>query len=95
MVVVRMSRQGSKTRPFYRIVAADKRRARDGRFIELLGTYDPRTKDFRLDAERFAHWVGVGAQPSDTLASLIRRQRRAAKAAAAGTPGQAGQTAKA
>jgi small subunit ribosomal protein S16 len=84
MVVVRMSRQGSKKRPFYRIVAADKRRARDGRFIELIGTYDPRTKDFRLNAERYAHWLGVGAQASDTLASLVRRQRRAAVAPATG-----------
>lgn len=83
MVVVRMSRQGSKKRPFYRIVAADKRRARDGRFIELLGTYDPRTKAFRLDADRYAHWMKVGAQPSETVASLVRRQKKAAAAAAA------------
>jgi small subunit ribosomal protein S16 len=83
MVVVRMSRQGSKKRPFYRIVAADKRRARDGRFIELLGTYDPRTKEFRLDADRYAHWLKHGAQASDTVASLLRRKARADKAAAA------------
>ncbi|MCA9678157.1 MAG: 30S ribosomal protein S16 [Kofleriaceae bacterium] len=82
MVVVRMSRQGSKKRPFYRIVAADKRRARDGRFIELLGTYDPRTKAFRLDAERYAHWLSTGAQASGTVASLVRREKRAAAAAA-------------
>jgi small subunit ribosomal protein S16 len=82
MVVVRMSRQGSKKRPFYRIVAADKRRARDGRFIELLGTYDPRTKSFQLDAERYQHWVSHGAQASETVASLIRRTARAAAAAA-------------
>jgi len=78
MVVVRMSRQGSKKRPFYRIVAADKRCARDGRFIELLGTYDPRTKDFRLDADRYGHWLKQGAQASDTVASLVRRQKRTA-----------------
>ncbi len=48
-VAIRMSRQGKKKAPFYRIVAADKRRARDGRFIELLGTYDPRTKALKLD----------------------------------------------
>lgn len=88
-VVVRMSRQGAKKRPFYRIVAADKRRARDGRFLELLGTYDPGTKDFKLDADRYGHWVKHGAQPSATVASLIRRQARAAKAAAAGTPAKA------
>lgn len=82
MVVIRMSRQGSKKRPFYRIVAADKRRARDGRFIDLIGTFDPRTKAFKLDAERYEHWVKVGAQPSETLASLVRRQKRAATAVA-------------
>jgi small subunit ribosomal protein S16 len=83
MVVVRMSRQGSKKRPFYRIVAADKRCARDGRFIELLGTYDPRTKDFRLDGDRYGHWLKTGAKASDTVASLVRRQKRAAAAAPA------------
>ncbi len=82
MVVVRMSRQGSKKRPFYRIVAADKRCARDGRFIELLGTYDPRTKAFKLNADRYAHWLQHGAQASGTLASLIRREKRAAAAKA-------------
>lgn len=82
MVVVRMSRQGSKKRPFYRIVAADKRRARDGRFIELLGTYDPRTKAFRLDADRYTHWLKNGAQASETVASLVKRQAKAAAAAA-------------
>lgn len=83
MVVLRMSRQGSKKRPFYRIVAADKRCPRDGRFIDLIGTYDPRTKAFSLDAERFEHWVKHGAQPSPTLASLVRRQKRAAAPAKA------------
>ena len=83
MVVVRMSRQGSKKRPFYRIVAADKRCARDGRFIELLGTYDPRTKDFRLDADRYGHWLKTGAKASDTVASLVRRAKRTAAAAPA------------
>ena len=78
MVVVRMSRQGSKKRPFYRIVAADKRCARDGRFIELLGTYHPITKVLKLDTERYEKWVKVGAQPSGTLAAVIRRTGRAA-----------------
>lgn len=82
-VVVRMSRQGSKKRPFYRIVAADKRCPRDGRFIELLGTYDPSTKAFRLKGERYEHWLKHGAQASATVASLVRRQVRAEKAAAA------------
>jgi small subunit ribosomal protein S16 len=82
MVVVRMSRQGSKKRPFYRIVAADKRCARDGRFIELLGTYDPRTKDLRLDQERFAHWLGHGAKASETVSTLLKRKAKAEAAAA-------------
>ena len=83
MVVIRLSRQGSKKRPFYRIVAADKRSCRDGRFIDLLGTFDPRTKAFALDGERYQKWVANGAQPSETLASLVRRQARAAAVAKA------------
>jgi small subunit ribosomal protein S16 len=82
MVVLRLSRQGAKKRPFYRIVAADKRRPRDGRFIDLIGTYDPRTKDFKIDSARYEHWVKHGAQPSATLHSLILRTKRAAAAAA-------------
>jgi small subunit ribosomal protein S16 len=72
-----MSRQGKKKAPFYRIVAADKRCARDGKFIELLGTYDPRTKALRLDAERYAQWIKNGAQPSGTLAAVVARTARA------------------
>ena len=79
-VALRMSRQGKKKSPFYRIVAADKRCARDGRFIELLGTYHPITKVLKLDQERFQKWIKVGAQPSGTLAALIRRTARAAAA---------------
>ena len=80
-VALRMSRQGKKKSPFYRIVAADKRAARDGRFIELLGTYHPITKVLKLDQERYQKWITVGAQPSGTLAAVIRRTARAAKAA--------------
>ena len=81
-VAIRFSRQGKKTSPFYRIVAADKRCARDGRFIELLGTYHPTTKVLKLDSERYEKWIKVGAQPSGTLAAVIRKTRRAATAAA-------------
>ena len=77
-VALRMSRQGKKKSPFYRIVAADKRCARDGRFNELLGTYHPITKVLKLDQERYQKWVAVGAQPSGTLAAVIRRTARAA-----------------
>ena len=76
-VALRMSRQGKKKSPFYRIVAADKRCARDGRFIELLGTYHPTTKVLKLDRERYQKWISVGAQPSGTLAAVIRRTDRA------------------
>jgi len=76
-----MSRQGKKKSPFYRIVAADKRAARDGRFIELLGTYHPITKVLKLDTAKYEKWISVGAKPSGTLGSIVRRVARAAKAA--------------
>ena len=72
-VRLRMQRHGAKKRPFYRVVAADQRAPRDGRFIELLGTYDPLQKIIRLNGERVSYWVGVGAQPSDTVANLIKK----------------------
>ncbi len=80
-VALRMSRQGKKKSPFYRIVAADKRCARDGRFIELLGTYHPLTKSLKLDQEKYEKWIKVGAQPSGSLSAIIRRTARAAKSA--------------
>jgi small subunit ribosomal protein S16 len=79
-VAIRFSRQGKKKSPFYRIVAADKRKARDGKFIELLGTYHPIEKVLKLDTERYEKWIKVGAQPSGTLAAIIRRTKRAAAA---------------
>jgi small subunit ribosomal protein S16 len=81
-VAIRFSRQGKKKSPFYRIVAADKRKARDGKFIELLGTYHPVTKALKLDSERYQKWISVGAQPSGTLAAIIRRTARTAPKAA-------------
>jgi small subunit ribosomal protein S16 len=79
-VAIRFSRQGKKKAPFYRIVAADKRNARDGKFIELLGTYDPRTKVLKLDSERYQKWIKNGAQPSGTLASVVRKNASKAQA---------------
>lgn len=75
-VRIRLSRGGSKKRPFYRIVAADSRAPRDGRFIEKLGTYNPllpQEHEQRLvvDAERVKYWLGVGALPTDRLAKLF------------------------
>ena len=80
-VAIRFARQGKKKKPFYRIVAADKRKARDGKFIELLGTYHPVTKVLKLDSERYEKWISVGAQPSGTLAAVVRRTARATKPA--------------
>jgi small subunit ribosomal protein S16 len=81
-VAIRFSRQGKKKSPFYRIVATDKRSARDGKFIELLGTYHPITKALKIDADKYAKWLKVGAKPSGTLASIVRRTSRAAAKAA-------------
>lgn len=83
MVVIRMRRAGSKNRPFYRIVVTESAAARDGRFIEVIGHYNPRTKPEKLevDRERLAHWLGNGAQPSNTLRTLINRLPAEAPAA--------------
>jgi small subunit ribosomal protein S16 len=82
-VVIRLARQGAKRVPFYRVVAADKRFKRDGRFIEQLGVYDPtRTPvEFRVDNARLDHWVKSGARLSDTIRELVKKAERAAKAA--------------
>ncbi len=79
-VIIRLQRFGAKKRPFYRFVAADRRAPRDGRFLEQLGTYDPMQTPavIRLKDDRVDYWIGVGAQPSDTCRSLIKKFRRAA-----------------
>jgi small subunit ribosomal protein S16 len=81
-VTIRLTRAGSKKVPFYRVVAADRRSPRDGRFIEQLGVYDPLRDpvEFRVNAERLDHWIKVGAVPSETVGQLLRRQRTAAAA---------------
>jgi small subunit ribosomal protein S16 len=78
MVKVRLTRMGAKKAPFYRIIATDSRSPRDGRFLEILGYYDPITTPeiIHVKHERLQHWVSVGAQVSDTVASLLKRQRR-------------------
>jgi small subunit ribosomal protein S16 len=70
--------------PFYRVVAADRRSPRDGRFIEQLGVYDPLRDpvEFRVNQERLDHWIKNGALPSQTVGELMKRQRQAAPAAA-------------
>jgi len=83
-VVLRLRRDGNRNRPFFRIVAADQRAKRDGRFIELLGTYDPlkENDDCTVDLEKADAWLSKGAKPSETVASLIKKARAGAKAAA-------------
>jgi len=71
-VSIRMARQGSKKKPFYRIVATDRRSPRDGRFIEQIGYYDPRKPEFRLDRAKYEAWVKNGARPSDTVSTLVK-----------------------
>ena len=75
MVVIRMRRAGSKNRALFRIVVTESAAAREGRFIEILGHYNPRTKPETLvvDRDRYAFWVKSGATPSDTLRTLIER----------------------
>jgi len=77
MVSIRLSRGGSKKRPFYHIVAADSRRARDGKYIERLGFFNPIAQGgedtLRLDNERIDYWVSKGAQPSDRVQALIKK----------------------
>ena len=77
MVVIRLARGGDKKNPFYRIMVADKRCRRDGRYIEQLGFYDPMARGqaapIKLDAERLAYWQGVGAQMSDRVRSIVKQ----------------------
>ncbi|QED26957.1 30S ribosomal protein S16 [Microvenator marinus] len=74
-VRLRLQRGGAKKRPFYRVVVADKRSPRDGRYIEMLGTYDPNHNPpiIRLNTERVDYWIGTGASPSETVNALIKK----------------------
>jgi small subunit ribosomal protein S16 len=75
MLSIRLRRTGSTKRPYYRVVVADSRSWRDGRFIEVLGHYDPRRNPavVKIDAERARLWIGKGARASDTVRSLLKR----------------------
>jgi small subunit ribosomal protein S16 len=91
MVVIRMRRAGSKKRPFFRIVVTDSRAARDSRFVEILGHYNPRTRPaiVKINSERVDFWIKQGAQPSDSVRTLIAHHLTPvppAVPAAAGTP---------
>ncbi|HMK55997.1 MAG TPA: 30S ribosomal protein S16 [Dissulfurispiraceae bacterium] len=75
MVKIRLTRLGAHKKPFYRIIVADAKARRDGPFIEILGTYDPRIEPSRIDVdlERVKHWIGKGAQPSETVKKLLQK----------------------
>ena len=82
MVVIRLARGGSKKRPFYQVVVADKRAARDGRFIEKIGFFNPLARgqevETRIDLEAYNAWIAKGTQPTDRVASLVKALNKAA-----------------
>ncbi|MGL4734140.1 MAG: 30S ribosomal protein S16 [Enterovibrio sp.] len=82
MVTIRLARHGAKKRPFYQIIVADSRQARDGRFIENVGFFNPiaqgKEEKLRLDLDRVNHWLGQGADVSDRVAKLIKDAQKAA-----------------
>jgi small subunit ribosomal protein S16 len=83
VLAIRLARFGKKKKPFYRIVVIERSRARNGRTVEIVGTYDPLKKPaaIKLESERIQHWIGKGAQPSDTVRSFLRGKNAAAKPA--------------
>ena len=72
---MRLTRMGAKKAPFYRVIVADSRSPRDGRFIDTIGTYNPLTNpvEIKLDAEKAKKWLGNGAQPTETVKSLLKK----------------------
>lgn len=72
-VAIRFSRHGAKGAPFYRIVAADKSFPRDGRFLDIVGTYNPKTKEAHLKNEKISSWLAKGARPSETVGQLLKK----------------------
>lgn len=87
MVIIRLSRGGSKKRPFYHVVVADSRRSRDGRFIEQVGFFNPvargQEERLRIQQDRIEHWVGLGAQVSDRVRALVKQAKQAETSVAA------------
>lgn len=81
MVTIRLARHGSKKTPFYHITVADRAAKRDGRFVERVGFFNPvaqgQAEELRVDLERIDHWLSVGAKPSEMVAKLIKRARKA------------------
>jgi small subunit ribosomal protein S16 len=88
-VSIRLRREGAKNRPYYKVVVADSRSPRDGKFIEIIGTYDPKKTGHNstLKVDRAEYWISKGAQPSDTVRSLLKKTRKqAAQTPVATTP---------
>jgi len=83
-VAIRLRREGNLNRPYYKVVVADQRSPRDGKFIELVGNYDPKKPgdNSNIDLSRIDYWIKNGAQPSDTVRSLIKKARKKEAAAA-------------
>ena len=77
MLTIRLSRFGKKKKPFYRVVVIESSKARNGRVVESVGTYDPLKKpaEIKLDADRVKYWLGTGAQPSETVRSFLKLQK--------------------
>ena len=73
-VKLRLTRMGAKKAPFNRIVAIDERKARDGQYLENVGTYNPATEELNIKSDRALYWLGVGAQPTETVRTLLKRQ---------------------
>ena len=79
-VAIRLRREGTRNAPYYKVVVTDKRSPRDGKFIEIIGNYDPKKKgtNYKIDVNRVDHWVKNGAQMSDTVRSIVKKARKAA-----------------
>ena len=78
-VAIRLRREGTKNHPYYKVVVADQRSPRDGKFIEIIGNYDPKATgvNYNVDVARADYWLGCGARPSDTVKSIIKKTRAA------------------
>ena len=90
-VSIRLRREGTKNSPYYKVVVADRRSPRDGKFIEIIGAYDPKVsgQNSTLNLDRVEYWISKGAQPSDTVRSLIKKNKKAT--ATAEVPSTTGQ----
>ena len=86
-VTIRLRREGARNRPYYKVVVADSRSPREGKFIEIIGTYDPKKPDHNstLKLDRADYWIARGAQPSDTVRSLLKKNKKVTATAPAAT----------